>query len=94
MLDTHESKGRRALPRDGSGEAGEEIRDELGAVGDTVRDKISGLGTDAAAVVHYTAGPIVDSDELDSQIWQSSIYLNRSRELQTRPRQRIRTSPE
>lgn len=68
VLDKHEQKVQRALPRDGTGEGVEEIRDELGALGDVVRDEIEGLGTDAATVVHYTAGPILDGDELDRQV--------------------------
>jgi hypothetical protein len=68
VLDTHEQKVQRALPRDGSGEGVEQIRDELGAIGNVVRDEIEGLGTDAATVVHYTAGTILDGDELDRQI--------------------------
>lgn len=68
VLDTHESKIQRALPRDGSGDEINELRDELGALGDIVRDEIDGLGTDAATVVHYTAGPILDSDELQRQV--------------------------
>ena len=68
VLDKHEQKVQRALPRDGSGEGVAEIRDELGALGDVVRDEVKGLGTDAATVIHYTAGPILDGDELDRQV--------------------------
>lgn len=68
VLDTHESKVQRALPRDGSGNGVDEIRDELGALGDIVHDEVAGLGTDTATVVHYTAGPILDSDELQRHI--------------------------
>lgn len=68
VLGKHEQKVERALRRDGSGEGVAEIRDELGGLGDIIRDEIDGLGTDAATVVHYTAGPILDSGELDQQI--------------------------
>lgn len=68
VLDTHDLKVRRALARDGTGEGVAKIKDELGAVGDVLRDEIDGLGTDAATVVHYTAGPVLDGEELDRQV--------------------------
>jgi hypothetical protein len=46
----------------------ETIRDEFGAVGNVIHDEVEGLETSAATVVHYSAGPVLDRDELEDQI--------------------------
>lgn len=58
----------RALPRSESGEGVETIRNEFGAFGEVVHDEVAGLETSTATVVHYSAGPVFDSDEIRRQI--------------------------